>query len=163
MPTQKPETASKPIRDLSPLPSQVRAIRDKILAACDKGELEALRIPIDWNETRPMFERGAGKHPAGTDPILILRALSFDSRGFEILNLARAVLSQPYAKIQRGPVTIYEWPAFSGAPLSEAEERAQWSCVRYADLARSQEEGRPRVMRMGFGSDGVWHYFWSET
>ncbi|QGM44876.1 hypothetical protein [Methylocystis heyeri] len=158
-----PDAASAPIADLSALPQQVAAIRDKILAACDKGELEALRIPIDWNETRPMFERGAGKHPAGTDPIAILRAQSFDSRGFEILNLARAVLSQPYARIQRGPVTIYEWPAFPGPPATEAEERAQWSCVRFSDLAHSQEEGRPRVMRMGFGADGVWHYFWSET
>ena len=26
----------------------------------------------------------------------------------------------------------------------------------------SLEQGRPKTMRMGFGSDGVWHYFWSE-
>ncbi|MFY9627079.1 MAG: hypothetical protein WAK03_02855 [Methylocystis sp.] len=156
------DIVSPPSRDLAALPPQVAAIREKILAACDKGELEALRIPIDWNETRPMFERGAKNHPAGTDPIKVLHALSFDSRGFEILNIARAVLAAPYAKILRGPVTIYEWPAFPAPPANEAEERAQWSCVRFFDLARSQEEGRPRVMRMGFGADGVWHYFWSE-
>jgi hypothetical protein len=157
------DLVSPPSRDLGALPAPVAAIREKILAACDKGELEALRIPIDWNETRPLFERGGKKHPAGTDPIAILRALSFDSRGFEILNVARAVLTQPFAKIQRGPVTLYEWPAFSGPPLSEAEERAQWSCVRFFDFARAQELGRPLVTRMGFGADGVWHYFWSET
>ena len=156
------DTASPPSRDLAALPAQVAAIREKILAACDKGELEALRIPIDWNETRPLFERGVKKHPAGTDPIEVLRSLSFDRKGFEILNVARAVLTQPYAKIQRGPVTLYEWPAFPAPPANEAEERGQWSCVRFYDLARSLEQGRPKTMRMGFGSDGVWHYFWSE-
>ncbi len=161
--TKDGDLVSAPSRDLAALPPQVAAIREKILAACDKGELEALRIPIDWNETRPLFERGPKKLPAGTDPIAVLRSLSFDGRGFEILNIARAVLAQPYAKIQRGPTTLYEWPAFPAPPSSEAEERAQWSCVRFFDLARSQEQGRPVVMRMGFGADGVWHYFWSEV
>ncbi|KAF0131085.1 MAG: hypothetical protein FD148_1575, partial [Methylocystaceae bacterium] len=23
-------------------------------------------------------------------------------------------------------------------------------------------EGKPRATRIGIGSDGVWHYFWSE-
>ena len=76
------DVASPPSRDLAALPAQVAAIREKILAACDKGELEALRIPIDWNETRPLFERGVKKHPAGTDPIEVLRSLSFDRKGF---------------------------------------------------------------------------------
>lgn len=149
---------SPPSSDLAALPKSVAAIREKILAACDRGELEALRVPIDWNETRPLFAKG----PHGADPIATLRALSFDSRGLEIINVARAVLAQPYAKIIRGPVTLYEFPAFAGSPKTEAEERAQWSCVRFFDLARSIEQGRPRVMRMGFGVDGVWHYFWSE-
>ena len=152
------DAISPPSTDLAALPRPVAAIRDKILAACEKGDLEALRVPIDWNETRPLFAKG----PHGPDPIATLRALSFDSRGFEIINIARAVLAQPYAKIVRGPVTLYEFPAFAGPPKTDAEERAQWSCVRFFDLARSIEQGRPRIMRMGFGSDGVWHYFWSE-
>ncbi len=155
------DIVAAPSRDLAALPAPVAAIRDKILAACEKGELEALRIPIDWNETRPIFAKSAASR-GGADPIAALRALAFDSRGFEILNVARAVLAQPYAKIQRGPVTIYEWPAFAGPPQGDAEERAQWSCVRFFDLAKSLERRRPQPMRMGFGADGVWHYFWSE-
>jgi len=111
----------------------------------------------------PLFARSGKKRPAGSDPIETLRSLSLDRKGYEILNVARAALAQPYAKIQRGPVTLYEWPAFAGPPANEAEEGAQWSCVRFYDLARSLEEGRPRVMRLGFGADGVWHYFWSES
>lgn len=158
------ETLSPPSRDLSTLPAPVAAIREKILAACGKGDIEALRIPIDWNEVRPLFERGA-KHPAGTDPIEILKSLSFDGKGREILRLARAVLEQPFVKITQGPFATFEWPAYARTPAppsSEEEARALWSCVRFADLPVSNAEGKPRVMRLGIAADGVWHYFWSE-
>ena len=77
--------------------------------------------------------------------------------------LAKAALSQAYAKIVRGPVTIYEWPAFAGPPKTLEEERAFWSCVRFYDYARPLPDGRPRVTKLGFGADGVWHYFWGEA
>lgn len=157
------EAVSEPIADLSTLPAPVRAIRDKVLAACDTGDIEALRVPIDWNEVRPMLERGA-RRPAGADPIATLQALSFDGKGRETLAVARAVLTQPFVQITRGPVTLYEWPAYARRPSPPADEdsaRALWACVRFSDLARSNEEGAPHVMRIGVGADGVWHYFWN--
>ena len=160
---QKSGIVSSPSRDLAALPAPVAAIRAKILEACAKGELEALRIPIDWNETRPMFQRSGSKRPAGYDPIETLRALSFDRKGLETLNVAKACLLQAYAKIERGPVTIYEWPSFGGAPTTVRDERELWSCVRFYDYARPLPDGRPRVTKLGFGADGVWHYFWSEA
>jgi hypothetical protein len=166
MPTpaqQKPGIVSAPSRDLAALPAPVVAIRAKILEACAKGELEALRIPIDWNETRPMFQRSGGTRPASHDPIETLRTLSFDRKGIEILNVAQAALSQAYAKIERGPVTLYEWPAFASPPATPEEERGFWRCVRFYDYARPLPDGRPRITKLGFGADGVWHYFWSEA
>jgi hypothetical protein len=157
------ETVSAPLSDLAALPAPVARMREKILEACDKGDIEAMRIPIDWNEVRPLFERGA-KHPAGTDPIAVLKALSFDGKGQEILRLAKAVLAQPFVRITRGPFQSYEWPAFARVPTplgGSGEAQALWACVRFADLARSNEGGKPIVMRLGIGSDGVWHYFWS--
>ena len=79
-------------------------------------------------------------------------------------SLAAEISTEPqaYAKIQRGPVTIYEWPAFASPPKTLDEERAFWSCVRFFDYARPLPDGRPRVTKLGFGEDGVWHYFWSE-
>lgn len=159
-----PDVVSQPSSDLSALPAPVAAIRNKILAALDSNDVEALRIPIDWNEVRPLFAR-SGAFTAGTDPIEILKSLSFDGKGRETLAIARAVLAQPYVTIARGPVTLYEWPAFARRPSSPVDEetaRARWSCVRFADLARSNAEGRPRPTRIGVASDGVWHYFWSE-
>ncbi|PWB81655.1 MAG: hypothetical protein C3F11_14660 [Methylocystaceae bacterium] len=158
------EILSAPSSDIAALPAGVRAMRDKILSACETNDIEALRIPIDWNEVRPLFERGV-KHPAGTDPIEVLKSLSFDRKGREILALAQAVLAQPFVRVTRGPFESYEWPAFArhaSPPANEDEARALWACVRFADLARSNERGRPHVMRLGVGADGVWHYFWSE-
>jgi len=65
------------------LPAQVAAIRNKILWALEKNDLEALRIPIDWHEMRPLFAK-SGSFRAGTDPIEILKAQSFDTTVFEI-------------------------------------------------------------------------------
>lgn len=163
------------MKDLDRLPAPVAAIRAKILAALDKNDIEALRIPIDWNEVRPIFAK-SGAYRAGADPVEILKALSFDGKGREILAILRAVLAQPYVIITRGPVTLYQWPAFASqlqaAPDShdisahvsahEAPTSAQWACVRFADLARANAEGKPRPMKLGVASDGVWHYFWSE-
>lgn len=162
--TPAADAVTAPQTDLAALPAPVNAIREKILAALEKDDIEALRIPIDWNETRPLFAR-SGSFRAGTDPIDILKTLSFDGKGREILSVARAVLAQPFVKITRGPVTLYEWPAFArhSAPAANADEaRERWRCVRFADLSRSNAEGRPRATRVGVASDGVWHYFWSE-
>jgi hypothetical protein len=162
-PTPQGDLISPPIDDIARLPAPVAAIRAKILAALDKNDIEALRIPIDWNEVRPLFVK-SGTYRAGTDPIAILKALSFDGRGREILSILRAVLAQPFVIVTRGPVTLYEWPAFAhrlqAAP--EPATPAQWACVRFADLARSNAEGKPRPMKLAIAEDGVWHYFWSE-
>jgi hypothetical protein len=163
-PRATPDSVSQPIADLGALPAPVAALRAKILAALEKNDIEALRIPIDWNEVRPLFAK-SGAFKAGTDPIDILKALSFDGKGRETLAIARAVLAQPFVRIARGPVTLYEWPAFArrpSPPASEEEAQARWACVRFADLERSNREGKPRPARIGVASDGVWHYFWSE-
>lgn len=162
--TSAADIVSPPLIDLAILPAPVAAILGKISAALDKDDIEALRIPIDWNEVRPLFAK-SGAFAAGTDPIEILKALSFDKNGREMLRIARAVLRHPFVKITRGPVTLYEWPAFArhaAPPASDAEARTQWRCVRFADLLRSNAEGRPRATRIGIAADGVWHYFWSE-
>jgi hypothetical protein len=160
----EPDRFSPPSTDLAALPAPVRAIRDKILAALEKNDVEALRIPVDWNEVRPLFAK-SGTFPAGTDPVEILKKLSFDGKGRETIALLRAVLAQPYVVVRRGPVTLYEWPAFGrlSVPPADADEAsARWACVRFADLARANAEGRPRPARVGIAADGVWHYFWSE-
>lgn len=137
-------------------------MRARILAACRMGNIEALRVPIDRNEVRPLFDKSAGRAP-GADPVATLKALSFDGDGRETLALLRAVLSQACVRERRGPVVVYIWPAFAVAPPESpsAEERGvMLTCLRFADLARLGT-GRPPFMRVGIGEDGVWHYFWN--
>ncbi len=143
--TPQGDRISPPIDDVARLPAPVAAIRAKILAALDKNDIEALRIPIDWNEVRPIFAK-SGSFRAGTDPVEILKALSFDGKGHEILAILRAVLAQPFVIVTRGPVTLYEWPAFAHRPqaartqseisVHEPTTPDQWACVRFAVLGR---------------------------
>ncbi len=155
---------SQPSTDIVALPAPVQAIRAKILTAVATGDVEALRIPIDWNEMRPLFA-ASGAFRAGTDPIEILKSLSFDKKGLETLQIMRAILAQPYVRIARSSVKLCEWPAFvrrPSPPLDERDLRARWRCVRFSDLGRSNKEGQPRATRLGVTDDGVWQYFWSE-
>ena len=149
--------------DASALPRAVAAIRQKILQACATRDIEALRIPIDWNEVRPLFERGV-KRPPGEDPVERLKALSFDRKGEEMLTLLRNVLRQAYVIETRGKTHMYVWPAFALKPPADStpdERQLMLACVRFADLSRADSSGRPPPMRVGIAADGVWHYFWS--
>ncbi len=154
---------SEPMTDAAALPRPVAAIRQKILQACATRDIEALRIPIDWNEVRPLFERGAKRAP-GEDPIERLKALSFDRRGDEILTLLRNVLRQAFVIETRGRAQMFVWPAFALKPPNDPspeERQVMLACVRFADLGRVDGSGRPMPMRAGISADGVWHYFWS--
>ena len=149
--------------DASVLPRAVAAIRQKILQACATRDIEALRIPIDWNEVRPLFERGS-KRPPGEDPVERLKALSFDGKGQEILTLLRNVLRQAFVIETRGVTRMFIWPAFALRPPADPtpdERQTMLACVRFADLGRADKAGRPPPMRIGIAADGVWHYFWS--
>jgi len=154
-------TISEPMTDAAALPRPVAAIRQKILQACAKRDVEALRIPIDWNEVRPLFERGAKRTP-GEDPIERLKALSFDRRGDEIVAILRNVLRQAFVIETRGKTQMFIWPAFALKPPADPspeERQIMLGCVRFADLGSAA--GRPAPMRVGIAADGVWHYFWS--
>lgn len=156
-------TISEPMTDAAALPRPVAAIRQKILQACATRDIEALRIPIDWNEVRPLFERGAKRTP-GEDPIERLKALSFDRKGDEIVALLRNVLRQAYVIETRGKTQMFIWPAFALKPPADPspeERQIMLACVRFADLGRADKSGRPPAMRVGIAADGVWHYFWS--
>jgi len=148
-------------RDFAALPRGVAAIRTKILDACATGDLEALRIPIDWNELRPLFEIGA-KRPEPLDPIEILKRRSFDRKGHDILRALAAVLNQPYIIQKDGPFSTCIFPALAvlrPANPSPAEWRAIWSCMLFGDLGKATATGFPLIQTARFDLEGVWHSF----
>ncbi|QLP98462.1 MAG: hypothetical protein HZY79_15285 [Rhodoblastus sp.] len=50
-----------PLDDFASLPPRVAALREKILDACATRDVEALKVPIQWAETPPIFLRGPGR------------------------------------------------------------------------------------------------------
>lgn len=166
-PAPRAETLSAPQTDLAALPARVAALREKILEACDSGDIEALRVPLEWSETPPSLTREPVK-PRGFGPIIdFLKARSFDGKGMEWLSIAKAVFGAPYVVQRRGVFTTYIWPAYARLPLealaglSDAERMDMWACVRFADLRAPSRDGRPLMQHAGLGPDGTWHYFWS--
>lgn len=161
------ETISAPSLDISLLPPRVAALREKILEACDSGDVEKLRIAFEWAETPPSIAR-VGPRPRGFGAIVdYLKAQSFDGVGGEWLAIARAVFTAPYVVQKRGPFTSYVWPAFAKVPvetlkgLDDAARSQMWACVRFADIDKQARDGRPLMQHAGVGQDGTWHYFWA--
>ena len=159
--TQTRESVSAPSRDLALLPERVRAMRALILDAVAAGDIEELRPAIERNETLPIFATGSDRPRTFAEAVEFLKRRSFDGEGRETLAILGAIFDQPYAKITRGPVVTYEWPAFAARSANEAsgEERLEmWRCMRFADVASSAGDAAP-LARVGIGADGTWHYF----
>lgn len=160
------ETTSAPSRDIAALPERVRAMRELILEAVDAQDIEDLRRAIERNETLPIFATGAERPRSFAGALDFLKAQSFDRQGRETLAIIAAIFDQPYAKITRGPVVTYEWPAFAGRTPGEASDdelREMWRCVRFANFASSGDKALDlkalAIERIGIGADGTWHYF----
>lgn len=154
------EIVSAP-RDIAALPPRVAALREKILDAVATRDLERLRIPVEWNEIPPIFERGLKKGP-GFDPLAVLKTRSFDGEGREMLAILEAVLQAPVVSVKRGPFENYVWPSFAVSPPAEPDEATRLHmlrCIRFADLGLSDQAGRPLIHRVSFGADGTWHTF----
>lgn len=158
--TKPREVIAAPSRDLAALPERVRAMRELILEAVESGDIEDLRRAVERNETLPIFATGAQRPRTFADVVEFLKARSFDGQGRETLDIMAAIFDQPYAKITRGPVVTYEWPAFAARTVSDAsdaERREMWRCMRFASLTSTDDT--PGIERIGVGADGTWHYF----
>jgi hypothetical protein len=155
---------SAPFGDVRQLPPRVAVLRTRILAAAASRDIEQLRAPIEWNEIPPLFSKSAHAS-AATDPITLLKSLSFDGTGAEMLRLAAAVFEAPYVVDAQAAAVSYVWPAFAVIPPKKptiTERLAMWRCVRFADLGKVTKSGEPLLYRGAIGRDGTWHYFWAE-
>ncbi|MDB5649963.1 MAG: hypothetical protein JWL62_1483 [Hyphomicrobiales bacterium] len=147
--------------DLGALPARVGALHAKILEAVATRDLEKLRIPVEWNEVPPIFERGTRKGP-GFDPLDMLKTRSFDGKGREMLAILQAVMEAPYVSVKRGPFETYVWPSFAVTPPQNPDEKTRLHmlrCIRFADLGLRNAAGQPLIHNVRIGSDGTWHTF----
>lgn len=146
---------------INALPDRVAAMRERILAAAEAQDLNALRAAIERNEVMPLFGQ-PGKRPRRfSEAIDFLKAQSFDGQGTETCALLAAILNAPYAHHQRKPVDMYVWPAQAvDQHLMNATPPALvHRFVAFADLGRQNASGQPLLHRVEIGADGTWHFF----
>lgn len=173
---QKRPAASVPAprSAVSALPLPVIEMREAILAAAHSGDIEELRVPIEWNELPPQIDAPAVGDPvppppgpttsAGRiDPIAQLRRASSDGLGHEVLGALVAIFREMPAVVPHGRDVenshLYVWPGFALRPLSasSAEDRAAVDRVSPADTEPSLKTGSYLGWRIVIGADGTWH------
>lgn len=162
----------------STLPLPVVEMRDALLAAARSGDIEELRVPMQWNELPPEIDAPpageampqppgasapAASAPGKTDPIAQLRRASADGLGHEVLGALAAILEAEPAVVPHGRDVenskLYVWPGFAIRPLSAAspEDRALVDRVSPADTEPSLQAGKYLGWRIVIGADGTWH------
>jgi hypothetical protein len=145
-------------QDPSRLPAPVAAMRAKIMAAAESGDLEELRVAAERNELPPLFT----KSQKG-DPIAGLKARSGDGEGRETLAILLDVLSAPYVRSNPGTSReMFVWPWFAEYPpasLNGEQLVEVYRVLRAAEFKPSLEKGKYIGWRLAIGPDGTWHYF----
>lgn len=143
------------------LPHNVAEMRDEILAAAAGGEIDELRVPIQWNELRPAFGE-----EAGTDPIAHLKRLAGDGAGREVLAAMVEILSLPAARVRTGRDiendAVYVWPYLAErdlATLTPAEEVHLLRLVSPAEGKEMRANKKWTWWRLSIGADGTWLTF----
>lgn len=145
---------------LDELPVAVQEMRDAILAAVARGDLEELRTAIEWNELPPDFGLDAN-----VDPIEHWRA-NARGDGIEILAILGAILEQSPAKLPLGRDLennlVYVWPALSELPPGQLKPGEQVELYRMAGAEQGEaiiKSGKWTWYRLAIGADGTWHTF----
>jgi len=151
-----------PLRDLALLPERVAAMREKILEACESGEIEALRPAIERNETLPLLGESGDRPKTFASAIEFLRKRSFDGGGREILLLLENALNAPFVHARAGMHESWVWPAHGLVPVDRAQEPlpAEWlGCISFADFLAAKNAAMTRIQRVTIGQGGTWHAF----
>jgi hypothetical protein len=147
--------------DLAKLPRPVTEMIDAINVAVNSGDIEDLRIAIDWNELPPAFS------PEPIDePITFLKQESADKAGRQMLAILGNLLSVGPARrnLGRDPEnsTVYVWPYLAERPLDKLmpeEEVDLYRLVPSDVIDAMRAAGRWTWYRVVIGADGTWHAF----
>lgn len=145
------------IRDRSSLPAAVLEMVEAIEEAVAKGDIEALRVPIEMNEMPPLIGTAAG----GT-AIEHLQAISGDGEGREVLAMLGLLLEAGCARTGAGTADeSYVWPYLAELPLATLSpgDRVQlYRLVRGPEAKAMLAGGRWTGWKLGISKEGVWHY-----
>jgi len=160
--TATPEPDEPPaevIYDIEKAPEPVRRMRQLIIDAAATGDISKLRPLMNPgpDQTQVQLE-GSDK-----DPIDLLKSLSGDPEGMEILAILLDILSTGFVHVDKGtPEEAYVWPYFTGKQLGQltpVEKVELLRIVTAGDVAEMQEYGNYNFFRAGITPDGRWKFF----
>ncbi len=144
-----------------PLPRPVQEMRDAILTAVRSGDIEELRVALEWNELRPHVS----DEPV-EDPIAYWKEISGDGEGREILAALDEIIACGHTALPIGKDIennlVYVWPALAEADLTKLtpqQEVALYRLVSPAEANSMREAKRWQWWRLAIGADGTWHAF----
>jgi hypothetical protein len=157
----KPAVAAQALPAADGLPANVAEMRDAILAAVRSGNIEDMKVALQWNELPPVI--AAAKVD---DPIAYWKAQSADGQGREILAILDNTLAAGFAVLAAGRDVenskLYVWPRFAEMDLSKlspAEEVQLYRLVKPVDVKEMIAKKRWLGYRLAIGADGTWHMF----
>lgn len=146
------------LTDVSKLPAPVARMRELIVEAAASGDIERLRPLLGKGPTQTQVSGTAGEE----DPIAVLKGLSGDQDGVEILAILLDVLSTGFVLADKGtPEEAYVWPYFAEKPLSSLtppEKVDLFRLVTAGDFAGMEELGNYNFYRVGIAPDGRWKF-----
>ncbi len=145
--------------DTSQLPEPVRILREKIIAACKAGDLEALRPLLGTGQDATQLSFGAIEG----DPLDFLRQASGDEQGYEILAILEEVLDAGYVHLDAGtPQELYVWPYFFAMPLESLtppQKVELFKLITAGDFEEMKGFGAYIFYRVGITPAGRWVFF----
>lgn len=147
------------LSDTGALPEPVRRMRELILDACRRGDLEGLRRLIGSGDAATQLSFGV----PDIDPIDFLREISGDGEGHEILAILAEVLEADFVRMDAGtPHELYVWPYFYAYPLDQlaAPQRVElFRLVTAGDYEDMLAFGGYNFYRVGISPAGEWVFF----
>ena len=166
--TDQPEAARPPNADTAPLdvfygdedlPAPVKTMRDLIMDACRRGDLEALRPLIGTGADITQLSLGG----IDSDPVEYIKGLSGDTEGHEILAILLEVLEAGHVRMEAGTDNdIYVWPYFAGVSIETLtpQQRVElFKIITAGDYEDMLTYGAYIFYRVGISPDGKWQFF----
>ncbi|WP_434064245.1 hypothetical protein [Pararhizobium gei] len=155
--TTVPAAPVEVLSDVSKIPEPVARMRALIVEAAASGDIERLRPLLGKGPTQTQIAEN------DRDPIEVLKELSGDQDGIEILAILLDVLSTGFVLVDKDtPDAAYVWPYFtekSLGSLTPPEKVDLFRLVTAGDVAGMEEGGNYNFYRVGITPDGEWKFF----
>lgn len=159
LPVVEPQTPAEVLHDISGAPEPVSRMRELIVEAAASGDIERLRPLLGKGPTQTRVSLAE----TDEDPVTVLKGLSGDSEGVEVLAILLDLLATGFVHVNAGtPEELFVWPYFTEKTLSALTPPEKVELLRIVtagDFADMLEFGGYNFYRVGITPDGQWKFF----